>query len=265
MNRLGLVLAAHGSHVEPAVHQHFFKLVDRIAGQGLFDEVSPAFHQGEPAFAAVLDRMTADEITVVPVMTSGGYYSDLVLPRELARNTRYAAVKIRQTIPVGSHPGMVDLVADRAAELAGAMNMTPSDTCLVLVGHGTQRHPGSRGATDHLAESLAQRCLWGQVLAAFLDDQPKIEGVCARAGHPNVLVLPFMINDGPHATRDTPQRIGLAVADGDAPPFIGRVGDRRVICDAAIGTDPRIVELILDLARGEDPALPVRPERRRSN
>ena len=81
------------------------------AGHRLFDEVAVAFHQGEPGFDTVLDELAADEVTVVPVLTSAGHYGDVVLPEALARNRRFAEVRLRQTPPVGTHAGIAALVA----------------------------------------------------------------------------------------------------------------------------------------------------------
>jgi sirohydrochlorin cobaltochelatase len=91
MNTTALILAAHGSRHEPSVNDQVRTLAGVVAARGSFDEVAVAFHQGRPPFDSVLDELTAQEIVVVPLMTSEGYYSDVVLPRELAKNRRFAA------------------------------------------------------------------------------------------------------------------------------------------------------------------------------
>ena len=87
-----------------------------------------------------------------------------------------------------------------------------------------------------------------EVAAAFLDDDPPVDSLLERVRHASVVVAPFLIGVGPHAVGDIPRRVGLAVSENATPPFSGRVGDRLVVCDAPIGADPRIVDLIVELA-----------------
>ena len=115
MSRTALILAAHGSRVDPTINAQIDEYVSQIDRLGIFDRVTKAFHRGEPAFASVLDQLDADYVTVVPVMTSDGYYCDVVLRRELAKNRRFARVRLRQTPPVGVHTGVIALVERRDA------------------------------------------------------------------------------------------------------------------------------------------------------
>src|SRR6185295_20191563 len=92
-----LVLAAHGSRRDPAANALVRRYAEEIRRRRLFDEVAVAFHQGEPGFDTVLDELTADEVTVVPFMTSAGHYSETVRPAGLARNRRYPEIRLRQT------------------------------------------------------------------------------------------------------------------------------------------------------------------------
>jgi len=260
MSRTALILAAHGSRVDPTINAQLDEYATRIDRLGLFDLVAKAFHRGEPTFAAVLDQLDADEITVVPVMTSDGYYCDVVLPRELARNRRFARVRLRQTPPVGVHPAAIALVERRTRRLILDYKLEAEDVCVAVVGHGTPRHPRSRLATVRLAESLQRVELGGQVLYAFLEEEPSVQSIVDRAETSAIVVIPFLISGGPHATVDIPARLGLTITPGAAPPFYGRVGDRFIVCDAAIGTHPEIVDVIVDLAmpgwHGQAPAWP---------
>src|SRR5215213_3831679 len=141
-----LVLAAHGSRRHPQANALVRRLAEAVRGRRLFDEVAVAFHQGEPGFDTVLDELTADEITVVPLLTSVGHYTDVVLPRALARNRRFADVRCRQTPPVGTHPTIASLVARRVATLVREAGLRRDSVSLAIVGHGTKRHQESRGS-----------------------------------------------------------------------------------------------------------------------
>ncbi len=248
-----LILAAHGSRRDPAANALVRRLAETLRGHRLFDEVAVAFHQGEPGFDTVLDEITADEVTVVPFLTSAGHYSKVVLPEALMRNRRYPELRIRQTPPVGSHPGIGALVARRVAELLREQGLERGSVSLALVGHGTARHAGSRDATLQLAEVLRRRRVAGEVLAAFLDDDPPVESLLEKASLPHVIVIPFLIGGGTHVSDDIPAR--LATRDSR----LRSTGDRRLATvDHALGSYPGLSDLILDLARRHTPPPPPR-------
>ena len=113
VNRTALVLATHGSRTEPDVNRTMRTYAKQLAERTSFDEVLVAFHQGTPHFSQVLDRTNAEEIVILPVMTSNGYYCAEVLPRELAKNGRYGNVRLHQTAPLGVDPRVSGLVARR--------------------------------------------------------------------------------------------------------------------------------------------------------
>ncbi len=249
MSSSALILAAHGCRVDPSVNAMVSYYADRMATMDCFDDVTAAFHQGVPNFATVLDELTAERITIVPLMTSEGYFSEVVLPRGLKRNTRYPEVTIRRTKPVGTHPGVADLVVNRVRHRLWENALDPSDTTLAVVGHGTGRHARSKDATCGLVDALRRRDVCGEVLSAFLDEEPRVETICRHATRRNILVVAFMIGGGPHSTRDLPKRLGIVHGDrAPGPPAKSALG-RFVSCDTAVGSDPGILEIVAQLAR----------------
>ncbi len=249
MRARALVLAAHGSRVEPAVNAAVGRLAARLLTWGPFGEVTPAFHHGSPTFSNALDRLYADDVTVVPLMTSDGYFNDVVLPRELAKNATYRRKRVRQTRPVGCHPGVVGLAVAQVRHRLRRCRRNPAATSLVIVGHGTPRHPKSGESTRELAAELARRHVCKEVLAAYLDDTPNVRLAVDWATQSTVMVLPFMMGNGPHVTRDIAGVLGLhrdSVLDGVTG---GRDRHRVILCEEAIGTDSRIVNIVADLAR----------------
>jgi sirohydrochlorin cobaltochelatase len=197
-----LVLAAHGSRQNPAANALVRRLAQAVRERRLFDEVAVAFHQGEPGFDTVIDELAAEAVTVVPVMTSAGHYADVVLPETLARNRRYATVRLRITPPVGSHPGVAPLVARRVSELLREHTLGRGETAVLLAGHGTRRHADSRETTFRLAETLRRRGVASRVVCGFLDDEPSLAEALAEVQESAALVLPFFIGGGSHAGED---------------------------------------------------------------
>jgi uroporphyrin-III C-methyltransferase len=218
------------------------RLAEALRSRRLYDEVAVAFHQGEPRFDTVLDELESDEITVVPLLTSAGHYSETVLPEALSRNRRFAEVRLRQTPPLGTHAGIAPLVARRVAELLREHGIARQAVSLALVGHGTRRHAASRESTLHLAETLRRRRVADEVLAVFIDDEPPLARLLERVTHQHVLVVPFLIGGGTHVSEDLPRLLRA-----------GRDGNPTVIVDQPIGTYPGLVEIIIDLARRHPP------------
>ena len=240
--RRALLLAAHGSRREPAANALVRRVAESVRGRRLFDEVAVAFHQGEPGFDTVLDEITSDQVTVVPLMTSSGHYCDVVLPQALARNARYSELRLRQTVPVGAHPAVGALVARRVAELMHQHRLDRGSVSLALVGHGTKRHGESRTTTLHLADMLRRRRVAAEILTGFLDDDPPVEMLIHAASCPHLVIVPFLIGGGSHLSDDIPRSLAA--------------GDRRttVIVDQAIGSYPGVVDIIIDLARRNPPS-----------
>jgi len=247
VSRSALILAAHGSPPEPGENERIDRLARCAADRAGFEEGSAAFHQGDRRFSEVIDELEADEIVVVPFMTSDGYYADVVLPRELSRNRRFPFANLHRTPVVGRHPAISDIVADRAWKLMHRFALRREKTSLAVIGHGTPRHYASRDTTRDLANALIQRETAADVFTAFLDDDPPLESVVDLAAKDNVVVLPFLMHLGPHAMRDIPARIGLCTTDGTVT-VSGRVGGRNVWCDEPVGADPRMIDLIVALA-----------------
>ncbi|MEO7138488.1 MAG: uroporphyrinogen-III C-methyltransferase [Gemmatimonadales bacterium] len=255
-----LVLAAHGSRREPAANALVRRLAETVRTRRLFDEIAVAFHQGEPRFETVLDELMADEVTVVPFLTSAGHYCEVVLPEALARNRRYPGIRLRQTPPVGDHSGIAPLVAGRVREIMRDRNIPRGSASLAVVGHGTRRHPESRDCTLRLVETLRRRRVAGEVLAAFIDDDPPLQALLDTASLPHVIVVPFLIGGGPHVSEDIPRILELSQESGvrsrEATGSVSRLqtaDSRSVSIDHPLGSYPGLVEIVIDLARRHAP------------
>ncbi|MGH7510578.1 MAG: uroporphyrinogen-III C-methyltransferase [Gemmatimonadales bacterium] len=242
MSGRALVLAAHGSRRNPAANALGRRLAEAVRGRRIYDEVAVAFHQGEPTFATVLDELESEEVTVVPFLTSAGYYTETVLPEALSRNRRFAELRLRQTPPVGTHSGIAPLVARQLAALLRENGIARGSVSVVLVGHGTRRHSSSRDTTLQLAGTLRRRRVAAEVLAAFLDDTPAIETVLGAASLPHIVVVPFLIGGGSHVSEDIPRLLGSE-----------RAGAHKLILGQPIGSYPGLVDIVIDLARRHPP------------
>jgi sirohydrochlorin ferrochelatase len=57
-----------------------------------------------------------------------------------------------------------------------------------------------------------------------------------------------MIGAGAHAAQDLPRRLGMNSSIAALPPVVQRNKSRLFICDAPIGTDPAMLDIVVDLA-----------------
>lgn len=247
-----LVLAAHGSLSHPGAAQSTYEHADRIRDLEAFDEVRETFWKEAPSFREVLRTVKSDEIIVVPLFTSEGYFTRRVLPREL-RLTGEEPLDVEVSVsiadPVGTHPAMTEVIERRGQRVCtGSLD----DVGLAIVGHGTERSETSAKATQTHADRIRRRDLFGAVDALFLDESPYVESVFDRMTASEIAVVPFFIADGEHTTEDIPAAIGLK--EGHQERTV-KVNGRTVHYSGAIGTEPVITDVILD--RAEDAGVDV--------
>lgn len=234
-----LLLAGHGSHLNSdssaAVRTH----AAEIARREVFDEVIPVFWKEEPSLCRALDATGAEDVTVVPVFVSTGYFTEQVIPREMRLDgpiTRADGQLIRYTAPIGAHPSLAQVIAERAQE-AGAVE---SDSVVVL-GHGTPRNPRSETNVYAQAEALRKLSLFAEVGVAFIDQDPSIVDVFEAVRGDSIVMVPLFIADGWHVSETIPA--DLAMEGGEV-----RRGTRSLRYARAAGTHPRVADVVLELA-----------------
>ena len=159
-----LVIVAHGSHLNPESSTPTYDHADTIRAVGAFDEVRAGFWKEEPHVREVLRTVTADEVFVVPLFISEGYFTEEVIPRELrlegwaedawesdgtsATSVTLTAADTGQRVhycgPAGTHEAMTDVIVRRAESVTGDPDVGEGFG-LAVVGHGTKRNGNSAG------------------------------------------------------------------------------------------------------------------------
>jgi sirohydrochlorin cobaltochelatase len=211
----------------------------RLRASGRFAEVGTAFWKEEPSLSRGLDGLHSRDITVVPVFMADGYFAREVIPREMGLDgclTRRAGRTIRYTSPVGVHPSLAGVIAQRARE-AGATG----DETLFVLGHGTPRNPRSERSTNEQAARVRESGAFAEVGAVFLDQEPHMSRVFELTERPGIVVVPLFIADGWHVEETIPRDLAL---DGRGLERDGR----RLRYAAAVGTHPGVACVIAELA-----------------
>lgn len=234
----GVLLVGHGSHLNPDSSAPTLALAAHLRSLGCFDEVHVGFWKEEPSLARALEAFDADDVTVVPVFMSNGYFVQQVIPRELRLGGRLSRVDgrtIRYTPAIGDHPSLAKVVVQRARE-AGAQE----DDALAVLGHGTPRNPESERNIYRQTEFVRQVGAFREVTTVFLDQEPNMQDVFSMVEARRVVLVPLFIADGWHVGETIPEDMAL---DANAE----RADGRALLYSAAVGTHASVAQVIIEL------------------
>jgi sirohydrochlorin cobaltochelatase len=231
--RLGdaaLVLCAHGIRggVGAAAAAH----AGRIAARGLFAEVHACALKGAPGLREIVAAVSAHGIVFAPLLMAEGYTLQSIL-RKLEHATD-GATRVTVCRPIGIHPGLADVIASRARALCATKAWRPGDTALLIVGHGTERHPDSGATARQHAAQIASRGIFAEVATGFLDERPLVPEALHALRAPHCVAVGLFVDAGEHG-------------EEDIPALLAEAGERAVYA-GPIGPDPLVTELILDQA-----------------
>ena len=234
-----LVLVGHGSARNPNTKTPLTQAVEAIASMKVYDEVTCAFLKEDVRICKSLNDLESDDVTVVPFFIADGYYTQGVIPCCLKKNMAREGRKVRYTKAVGSHPLFAELIM-KHAEAAG----WSSGDALVVMGHGTPKNPASGINVYVQAERIRSELdAAEELLTTFIDEAPFITDVWDLTRAENIVVIPLFIGNGWHVTETIPDDLGLDER------FVGHKNQRRLTMATAVGTDPGITNVILEIAQ----------------
>jgi sirohydrochlorin cobaltochelatase len=262
-----LVIAAHGSHLNPGSSDPAFSHADHIREVGGFDEVRETFWKEEPSFREVLRTLASEEVYVVPLFISEGYFTEQVIPRELrlegwdpdlwdsdgvsAGHATLPAGDVEKTVhycgPVGTHPAMTDVVVERAQSVTGDPNVGEG-VGLAVVGHGTERNENSAKAIHYHADRVRERGRFAEVQALFMDEDPEVDDVTDHFDCRDVVVVPLFVADGFHTQEDIPEDMGLTDDYRTGYDVPAGVDGHRIFYSGAVGTEDLMADVVLERA-----------------
>ncbi|MBX7157774.1 MAG: cobalamin biosynthesis protein CbiX [Verrucomicrobiae bacterium] len=247
-----LVLVGHGSTINLDSSLPTFQHAKALKTRDVFANVLPAFWKEHPSFEETFDQIKTKEVYLVPNFIAEGYFTQTIIPQEFNRLNIECHFQLYFCRPVGTHPSMTQTLLHRAQNVISPP--PPHETCLLLVGHGTERHENSGVTLYDQVNRLKQKKIYAEVQGAFMEQAPYVKDWPQLTAQPNVVVVPFFIANGLHSYEDIPVLLGL-VKKVDSSllseslfkqnPY--HVHDRHLWYTPAIGTEPEIVDVILDL------------------
>jgi sirohydrochlorin cobaltochelatase len=280
-----LVIVAHGSHLNPDSSAPTYDHADTIREVGAFDEVKTGFWKEEPSLREVLRTVKSDEVFVVPMFISEGYFTEQVIPRELrldgwdvsqwdsdglnASHATLTASDTNQRVhycgPVGTHESMTDVLVRRAESVTGDPEVGDGFG-LAVVGHGTERNENSAKAIEYHADRIREMDRFDEVQALYMDEEPEVDDVTDYFESEDVVVVPLFIADGFHTQEDIPEDMGLTDDYRDGYPVPAHVDGHRIWYAGAVGTESLMADVVLERAAeaGADVGNAVEVVRRRT-
>jgi sirohydrochlorin cobaltochelatase len=255
-----LVIVGHGSHLNAESSAPVYAHAARIRAAGLFDEVRECFWKEEPSMREVFDLVEAEEVYVVPLFISQGYFTEEVVPRELGLSgaapstTERGGRTVHYCQPIGTHPWMTEMILRRAEEIAGLSDAEAAESGLLIIGHGTERNANS-AEVIHRVTAEAAGHVFGTVRAGFLDQSPEVDEVLASFEERRVVLVPFFGAEGWHTQETIPDDLGI---NRPAVNPVSEKDGRTLFYAAPVGTFPEIAEIIVQRAREAGCPLPER-------
>lgn len=255
-----LLILGHGASENPDSATPTRQRAEELRARGLFREVAAGFWKQEPKVFDVLESLTAETVYIVPYFISEGYFTRDVLPKALeltGPTTQRRGKTVHYCDPVGCHPSMTRLLLKRAAEIAPGVS--PTNTSLIIVGHGTTRNEKSLEAIKNRVAEIRRGGsgipVYAEVTDAYMEVPPLIAEWDQFTSAPHVVVVPFFIADGLHSYEDIPVLLGIY--EKNAGSLTANQGEvfknnpyhlrgRRLYYSGAIGTEPSMTEVVLD-------------------
>lgn len=262
-HQAALLVAAHGSPGSRGGRTATRKIAETIARMDLFGEVNTGFLTEKPFIADVLNGIDAREVYVVPNMTANGYVTTRKLPEALGLTGRVTErigpggrQRIFLTEPVGTHPLVSRIMANRIKGVMASLALDEDETALVVVGHGSTKSRESFTRTESVANELSTFGLNISTVTAYLEEDPFIKDWRELTDAETVIFAPFLISDGFHGSQDIPLAIGFEPNDKTFQDTLNqrRVNEttqdgRRVIYIPPLGDELDMADIVLARVR----------------
>ena len=193
-----LLGVAHGSK-DPASQEGVRALLDRAAAlrpglriaEAYVDNASPSIRR---ALAALTDEGVADVVVVPLLLTPASHSKTDVAASVQAGRRAHPGMRLRYGRPLGPHPVLVDVVAQRLAE-AGA---GPDDPVVLVAGGALD--PDANAAVAATARLLFEGRGWPSVDIAFASTTrptvPEALERLRRQGHARASVARYFLGPG---------------------------------------------------------------------
>jgi sirohydrochlorin cobaltochelatase len=239
-----IILVGHGSARHPESAAPIHALAEALKARFATTEVAAVFMKQAPHLDQALDLVAAKRVVVVPVFAGRGYYTDVLIPREMGLDgpiTRRQGREILYTEAAGCDPRIPGLMACRADGVVRSAGIDPTSASLLLIAHGSARPGGSGETPKAIAAAIAAMNHFAETRLAFLEQAPYArDWPQLVTGTGELVVLPLLVAQGMHASQDIPPLFGLT--PGQTGPVT--IHGKSVRMAMNLGAEPELVEII---------------------
>ena len=203
-----MILAAHGAGDGSEANRRLLELADALRARRPGVDFGCAFWRGTPSFRDAARKLRGQGPLVVPIMASSGYYARRRLPEEWAKGDPSHSFVIAP--PIGTHKAFPRVLTTKVVQAVTDMTRRGLNPAVLLVGHGTTRVRSSGDAARWVRDELALAFPQTEILAAFLDESPRLADVAASLGDRPVVAVPLLLGGGPHVLVDLARALTAA-------------------------------------------------------
>lgn len=243
--RRGILLIDRGSREED-VKEELGYICEKVKQKGGYNISSYCFLEVVPPYIeeGINNCVSADidALTIVPYFLYPGKKVKSAVNTAIKLQSK-TSVKFAISKPMTLHTSLVTLVDEKVQEtlVKNGLSLQKNGVDVLVIGHGS-KDPNARSALKYVADGLSHT--YRNVNYCFLEiEEPNIkQGIDASAkNNPDLLVVvPYFLHKGAHVKRDIYE---------DLDPAVKTSGLKKVLITEHLGTDDRMVDLVLERAR----------------
>lgn len=241
----GLLLIDRGSR-EEEVKDELRDVCSRAKEIGNYQFSDYCFLEVVPPFIEEgMERSFGQDIeslTIIPYFLYPGKKVKLAVNKAISMRHK-SNVKIKIARPITLHRYLIDIVHGKVDDITSKNNLTnpKNEIDLLLIGHGS-KDPNAKTSLQYVVDGLKDT--YRNVTHCWLEiEEPNIKQgmeTCV-AMKPDILVIvPYFLHRGAHVKRDIYE---------DLTPAIKKSGIKHVFITEHIGSDHRLIDLVLERAR----------------
>ncbi|MCM3760232.1 sirohydrochlorin chelatase [Alkalihalobacillus oceani] len=195
-----VLFIGHGSR-KPEGNEQLQEFVNGMKHQVKADIVETCFLEfAEPSIAAGIEacvKQGATKVALVPMMFFSAGHAKIHIPADMDKaRQKFPLVSFTYGRPIGSHPGVIDILADRLKEAGWQVKEGSS---LVIVGRGSS-DGDANSELYKISRLLSERLNMTDVELSFIGvTSPTVEQAVERSlklGASSVCLLPYFFFSG---------------------------------------------------------------------
>lgn len=183
-----------------------------------------------------------DALTIVPYFLYPGKKIKAAVTTAIKLQSK-TYVKFTVSKPMTLHNSMIDLADKRIEDVISKnkISLPKKEIDILIIGHGS-KDPNAQTAIKYVMEGLATK--YRNINHCFLEiEEPNIQqGInnCVKNSPQVLIVMLYFLHEGAHVKRDIFEELN---------PAIKKANLKNVFVSKHLGTDERMIDLILERAK----------------